>query len=490
MTAGEARQALQTALAQKLGGRSLTLSEAATGHTATLPCDIISVSNIDALLAQALPQGDFLGQGVAYFQHMLAETELTPDLGLTPDGTQALDAAVDQLSTDLEHPMVETTYQVADNSLVLTKGTTGAAVDGDALRAAVLDTLTGDLHDGGSGNLTIPVSVTDSPPPDPDFESIHQEIYVEPADAYLDKETKEIVSSVTGVSFDIAAARSAVDAAPEGESVAVPLDYTEPDLTTAGLNAVLFRDVLSTSTTYCSGNSNRLANIKTAASKINGMILLPGEVFSYNDNVGPYTRASGYLPAGTYQGGKSVDALAGGICQLSSTLYWSTLKANLKIVERSNHQLTVGYLPDGCDATVFGGGPDFKFSNDTEQPIKIQASMSGRDLTVKLIGTNTDGTYAQVETVRISYDPMRTVYKASSAVPAGAAPQRDPSYPGHNGTVVQAYRVVPTAMPGRTGSTCITPTTRLLWALIPTPAYGTPPPPRPHRCPPRHRRLR
>jgi len=338
--------------------------------------------------------------------------------------------------------MVETTYQMADSSLVLTKGTTGAAVDGDSLRAAVLDTLTEDLLNGGSGNLSIPISVTDSPPPAPDFESIHQEIYVEPVDAYLDKSTKEIVPSVTGVSFDIAAARSAVDTTPEGETVTVPLTYTEPDLTTAGLNAVLFRDVLSTSTTYCSGNSNRIANIKTAANKINGMILLPGEVFSYNDNVGPYTRASGYLPAGTYQGGKSVDALAGGICQLSSTLYWSTLKANLKIVERSNHQLTVGYLPDGCDATVFGGGPDFKFSNDTEQPIQIQAFMDGRNLTVKLIGTNAKGIHAEMETVRVSYDPMRTVYKASTAVPAGAAPQRDPAYPGHNGTVVQAYRVV------------------------------------------------
>lgn len=443
MTAGQAGEAVQEALSGYMAGRTITLTEAGTGHTATLSCDIVSAKDFGQALSPALPEGFFLGQGASYLKHLAFRTELTPALALSESGRQALNTVVDQLSAELDHPVVETAYEISNGNLLLTKGITGSAIDTAALEAGILDALTEDVEEGsGDKNLEVEVSLMNSPPSEPDFEAIHDQVYVEPADAYLDKESKQIVESVTGVSFDIASARSALDSAGEGTAVQVPLTYTEPDLSASALSKLLFRDVLASSTTYCSGNSNRLANIKTAAKKINGMILLAGETFSYNDEVGPYTTASGYLPAGTYQGGKSVDALAGGICQLSSTLYWSTLKANLEINERHNHQLTVGYLPDGCDATVYGGGPDFKFTNNTEQPLKIQATMDGRNLTVKLVGTNTTGLHAQVETVRVSTDPMRVIYKADSSIPAGSAPQRDPAYPGHNGTVVKAYRVV------------------------------------------------
>ena len=241
----------------------------------------------------------------------------------TPD---AVTRAVEECSD----PEAQTTWEVTDTELVLHKGVTGRTIDVAALTDALAERL-GHLvsKDEPASYAPIEAQVTTAPPAAPDFDAIRSEVAAEPADAYLDKETREIVPSVTGVDFDTAQAQAVLDAAGEGETVSVPLLLTEPKLTTAKLEANLFKDVLGSGSTTCAGPSNRWYNIDLAAKRLNGTILLPGETFSYNDTVGPYTLASGYKAAGTYQNGQSVDATAGGICQLSSNLYWVTLKANL-----------------------------------------------------------------------------------------------------------------------------------------------------------------
>ena len=164
----------------------------------------------------------------------------------------------------------------------------------------------------------------------------------------------------------------------------------------AKLEANLFKDVLGSGSTTCAGPSNRWYNIDLAAKRLNGTILLPGETFSYNDTVGPYTLASGYKAAGTYQNGQSVDATAGGICQLSSNLYWVTLKANLEIVERHKHQFNGGYMPViGTDATVWSDQLDFRFQNNTDYPIKIESYLDkNHKLHVTIYGTEQMQWYA------------------------------------------------------------------------------------------------
>ena len=434
-------QAVQADLSSRLSGRSLTLTDATTGHSTTISCDIVVPQDLETVLSDAQPDDSFFTSGLSYLSHMTSSTQLSAGLALSDAGKQAVQEARDQLTADLANPMVDSTYTVSDGNLVLTKGTTGTGVDEAALEADVLSTITNLLENDG-GQTDVPVTLSEVPPSEPDFEAVYQEVYVEPADAYLDKTSKEIVSSVTGVSFDIAAARSALDSAAEGATVTVPLTYTQPEMTTEKLNQNLFKDVLGSGYTTCAGPSNRWYNIDLAAGRLNNTILLPGETFSYNDTVGPYTKASGYRDAGTYQNGQSIDATAGGICQLSSTLYWVTLKANLETVSRTQHGFNGGYMPVvGTDATVWSNVTDFKFKNDTEYPIKIQSYLdSSHRVHVTIYGTDTTGIHGEPYSVTISTVPYKNTYKPNSSIPVGSEPQRDPNYSRYNGITVDVYQ--------------------------------------------------
>ncbi|HBD85810.1 MAG TPA: hypothetical protein DC001_00105, partial [Clostridiales bacterium] len=108
-----------------------------------------------------------------------------------------------------------------------------------------------------------------------------------------------------------------------GDTVMIPLTVTEPELTTEKLASMLFSDVLGTATTSLTGSSlNRITNITLSAGIINGTVLNPGETFSYNEAVGQRTAERGFKEAGAYSGGQVVQELGGGICQVSSTLYY------------------------------------------------------------------------------------------------------------------------------------------------------------------------
>ena len=150
----------------------------------------------------------------------------------------------------------------------------------------------------------------------------------------------------------------------------------EPDTTAAKLNANLFKDVLGKSSTKTAGGSSRSHNVDLACQRVNGTILLPGETFSYNaGQVGPASQAGGYQKAALLDSGTTQDTWAGGVCQLSSTLYYTTLKANLETVERHKHKYDVGICSSGLDATVYSNSLDFQFKNNTDYPIKIVASL-------------------------------------------------------------------------------------------------------------------
>ena len=441
MSAGEAAQAVEQGLSQQLAEDTLTITDQGSGHTASLSCDIVAAEDVDAAVAQVISNDGFLAGGYQYLRQMVTPTQVTPTLTLTSEGKQALKQAREKLTADLADPMVDSTCQVVDTNLVITKGTSGTGIDEAALEADVLSAITQMLDEGGS-SADVPVTLTQVDPAEPDFEALYQQVYTEPVDAYLDKNTKSIVPGVVGVSFDIAAVRTQLEQAAEGETLTIPLTYTQPEMTTEKLNANLFKDVLGSGYTTCAGPSNRWYNIDLAAGRLNGIILLPGETFSYNDTVGPYTQSSGYRNAGTYQNGQSIDALAGGICQLSSTLYWVTLKANLETVERHQHGFNGGYMPVvGTDATVWSNVYDFQFKNDTDYPIKIESYLdSSHRVHVTIYGTNTSGIHGEPYSVTISTVPYKNTYKPDSSIPVGSEPRRDPNYSRYNGITVDVYQ--------------------------------------------------
>lgn len=149
-------------------------------------------------------------------------------------------------------------------------------------------------------------------------------------------------------------------------------------------------DQLATYTTdFSSSSSNRINNVNNGALKIDETILYPGDEFSFTQAVAPFTAENGYEKAGAYASGKTVQSMGGGICQVSSTLYNTVLRAELTVVERTNHMMTVGYVPLGADATISEGTIDFRFRNDYDYPVYIEAYTYGGTLTVSIYGKET-----------------------------------------------------------------------------------------------------
>lgn len=227
----------------------------------------------------------------------------------------------------------------------------------------------------------------------PNFEMLYEKICRESANACFN-ESFEIEPEVVGCSFGVEEAVQLWQAAGVGEQVVIPLTMTQPEVTAERLRALLFRDVLGAQLTYYTGSTaERINNIRLAAAKLDGLILLPGQTFSYNEAVGRRTVEAGFQYADAYSDGQVVPELGGGICQVSSTLYSACLYARMKILTRQNHYFKVGYIDYGMDATVSWGQPDFRFRNDRELPVKLAAYVNEDEcsLVVEIWGTDFDG---------------------------------------------------------------------------------------------------
>lgn len=150
------------------------------------------------------------------------------------------------------------------------------------------------------------------------------------------------------------------------------------------------KDVLgSFNTDYSSSASGRAGNVANATSLINGTVVYPGEVFSVHDTISPITEENGYQLAGAYENGTVVEAVGGGVCQVSSTLYNAAIRAELEVVERSPHSMIVTYVQPSMDAAIAGDYKDFKFRNNTDAPIYIQGYTKNRKCYFVIYGEET-----------------------------------------------------------------------------------------------------
>ncbi|MCI8342553.1 MAG: VanW family protein [Firmicutes bacterium] len=147
-------------------------------------------------------------------------------------------------------------------------------------------------------------------------------------------------------------------------------------------------EISSCSTNYSqsAANADRNFNMLLASDSIDGIILNPGDTFSYNDVILSHrTPERDYKAAGVISNGKIVNSIGGGICQISSTLFNSALYSKMTITERRNHSLKVGYLPAGRDATASWGTIDFCFKNELSVPVRIESKMENGTLTVRML---------------------------------------------------------------------------------------------------------
>lgn len=199
-------------------------------------------------------------------------------------------------------------------------------------------------------------------------------------------------------------------------------------------------DLVSEYTTHFpSSNRPRCANIKLASSKLNGVIVMPGERLSFNGTVGERRLDRGFKLAGVYKAGKHDVGVGGGICQVSTTLYNASLFANLRIRQRSNHSLPVAYVPLGRDATVDYGSLDLVVENTTKGPIAVVNTYQPGRLTFRVLGKKDPGLSVKViqEGSRSWAMPVSTHLDRS--LPPGARRIVEPGSAGH---AVQTYRLV------------------------------------------------
>ena len=262
--------------------------------------------------------------------------------------------------------------------------------------------------------------------PDPiDLTELYEQTKVAPVDATLDKKTYEVIDESYGYDFDLEVAAALIAEAPYNETISIPYRYINPELTADDLGDGLFLDVLGSYKTVHTSDSNRNTNLKLACKAINGVVLMPGEQFDYNKTLGKRTAEKGYKAAGAYVNGVTVNDIGGGICQVSSTLYYCTLFADLQIDARRAHSYVSSYMPMGMDAAVSWGGPEFRFTNNTKRPIKIEAWVADGYVHVKILGTDTKGYSVKMEYEVLDQTDYKTEYKVMTAEEAKAAGHYD-----------------------------------------------------------------
>ena len=315
-----------------------------------------------------------------------------PELQLNEDYVRR---AVDEGATRFELRTAFGDYTVSEDlsSLSLLKGGGQMILDRDALYRQVSARL---LNHETEYVPNFPRESISTP----DFNQLYQQVHVDPTDAYFALEFGQVrlVPETEGITFDVDEARRLWEAAELAEEVTIPLSRTVPAIKESDLDGLLFRDKLGEKKTFYWGSSaGRIGNISLVAQKVNGLVLMPGDQFSFNGFIGQRTAEGGFQAAPAYDNGKVTYEIGGGICQTSSTLYFAVLMANLQVDDPTCHQFEVNYLPRGLDATVSWPAPDFKFTNNRDYPIRIDAVSDEREtsITFTIWGTNVDGTYVE-----------------------------------------------------------------------------------------------
>ena len=293
-----------------------------------------------------------------------------------------VNAKIDEIANIVDVPERPLTVDLDGDELVITRGKKGMRILKETaikqIGNAILDT----------SELNVILKKEEVVPPELNMEYIKKEICTKPQDASykIENQRLTIIDEKIGVEIDTKEAERILEETP-GDVVRIPAKITQPNITAEKIKASLFPDLLGTySTDYNAGNVSRSHNVALACEMISDVVLAPGDVFSYNDTLGPRTAERGYREAGVYVGNRVEQGLGGGICQVSTTLFNSVVLADLNIVYRTNHSMPVSYAPPGRDATVSYGSIDFKFSNNTKNPIKIVASAVGGKNTVSIYG--------------------------------------------------------------------------------------------------------
>lgn len=331
---------------------------------------------------------------------------------------------------------------ITDSQVIIRSGRHGTHIDKEQTANLVKEMILS--HKGG---VVEPEAIITYPSKF-DVDEVYAQIISEPSDAGFRVENMELVEipHSAGRKIDKGVLKQIIDELEQKEDTErlLPVTITMPEITSDIATSMLFRDEIgSASTTFSTGTQNgrnRKHNMELATQKINNLVLLPGQEFSFNEVVGPRDAEHGYLLAHVYSGGKVVDGIGGGICQVSTTIYNAVLKADLEVTERRNHSFTVAYVPLGQDATAFYGGTDLKFVNSTRWPIKIFAKVEGNKISITIQGTNETPEKSVIISNKILKEtPYQVVRIEDPSLPEGTTEIKQD---GSNGYVVDTFKII------------------------------------------------
>ncbi len=348
---------------------------------------------------------------------------------------EEIDRKIEEINAKIPNALKESNYYIEEDKLIIIKGKSGVQIEKEKFNQELRETMIKEE------NRTFKIPVKELSPKEIKISDIHKEIYKQAQNASITKDPIEVKPHINGIDFAISEEEAEAILKEEKEEYIIPLTITIPEITLDKLGQEAFPHILGTfSTTYNMENKNRVTNLELASEKIDGTIILPGEIFSYNKIVGERTIAKGYKEAAVYSGGKVVDGIGGGICQLSSTLYNAVIYANLEITSRSNHRFLTSYVTAGRDATVSWGTIDFCFKNTRAYPIKILSNVKNGVVTTQICGIKEEKEYEVViESIVTEVIPYSINYIRDTAMKQG---EEEIKQYGANGAKSMTYKIV------------------------------------------------
>lgn len=384
-----------------------TLNVVLPDRTLSLTPEVTQVAlNPDQAIDEAMRYGRSGGPISAVINYLRAgkseySVDLDSSLNLDTDYIRTLvDQTARECASDKIDPIVKVNEEAG--TITITAGSPSVSLDADKLYDAVIARFSsGDFSDLDFEYDTVPCESVD-------LQQYYDKYCKEMTDAYYDEEKKELVPEVNGYGFDLPYYTQQLAMAKAGEVITIQMEDLVPEVTLEELKKTYFADVLASYDSPHTANAARTKNLELACKAIDGTILNPGDEFSFNKIVGERTKEKGYLGAIVYtDGGKSETQEGGGVCQVASTIYTCTLLADLEVTERSPHMYLVTYVEPGMDATIYWGSLDYKFKNSTDMPLRVDASVSGGYVHIKLVGTKQEHDYDHIK--------LRGVYASSTA---------------------------------------------------------------------------
>jgi len=346
--------------------------------------------DIDKAIEDAYNVGrneNFVFNNFKVLQTMLNGEDIDLDITIDENKFKIL---VQEINGSLENEIQQPSYYINGSEIIINSGKEGNATNESELKKIISNILKSENNN--EEKVSIPIQITKQDKID--LDKIYNEIHKEAQDAYVTKNPFQVHPHIDGVDFEISLEEARKLLQEEKEEYKIALKITKPSVTTDSLGDEAFPNRLATySTKYSTAEVNRSTNIQISVDKINGVVIMPGEEFSYNKILGPRTPQAGYKLGAAYIGGKVVSDYGGGVCQTSSTLYNSVLLSNLEVTSRSSHYFQAAYVPIGRDATVYWPSLDFKFKNNRNYPIRIKAFTNNGTITVEIFGVKEESDY-------------------------------------------------------------------------------------------------